>query len=136
MTKNYVTYVPMCFKKNINCVMKYPKNDTFTRIPKSNMPPLDPDEFGDTGNYSIFGDNIFMGAFRTSDYFNRIWRSVDRGRNWTAGQWFTTNVSLVPRWAFTDANNGMVLRGISSGTEKPLITTDGGTTWQESTPSV
>jgi hypothetical protein len=105
--------------------------NTFIRLPSTNVPHLDPDELGDTGNYMILGDNIFMNAFRTSDYSNRIWRSVDRGRNWTAGEWFSTNDVLVARFTFTDANNGMVLRGVANETQKPLITTDGGASWHE-----
>jgi hypothetical protein len=105
--------------------------NTFIRLPSTNVPHLDPDELGDTGNYSIVGDNIFMMAFRSTDFFSRVWRSVDRGRNWTAGEWFSTNDFFVPRFTFTDANNGMLLRGIADETQKPLITTDGGATWHE-----
>ena len=109
----------------------------FTRIPQSNLPQPDEGEFTQLGGFQVLGDNLFM----TNYYFNgetgeikwRIMRSTDRGRTWTSGEWFNNGELFEARFAFTDADNGMVHRGWGTIDKKsPLYTTNGGATWHES----
>lgn len=111
--------------------------NTFTRIPQTNLPRPDVGEYTNLGNFQVLGDNLFMETY----YFNpesfylqkRIMRSTDRGRNWTLGAWAETGDVFETRFCFSDANNGMMLRGIGTlDMKSPLYTTDGGASWQES----
>jgi hypothetical protein len=107
--------------------------NTFNRLPQSNLPQSIENEYFWGGDYQILGDNIFMTSFNFVTGEWRMIRSTNRGRNWTAGEWFATpNFKFELRFAFTDANNGMALNGIGTTTQKPLYTTNGGATWHES----
>jgi photosystem II stability/assembly factor-like uncharacterized protein len=111
--------------------------NTFSRIPQVNLPRPDADEFTNLGNFQVLGDNLFLETYQfdpQSFYLNkRIMRSTDRGRNWTLGAWVNTGDIFETRFRFTDANNGMILRGIGTlDMKSPLYTTDGGATWKES----
>ena len=105
---------------------------TFTRLPQNKLPQPLATEFTFGGDYQILGDNIFMTCY---DYVANAWRimrSTDRGQSWTSGAWIAfANNYFELRFAFTDANNGMILRGIGKDIQKPLYTTDGGATWLE-----
>lgn len=105
---------------------------TFLRLPQTNLPRPLADEFPVQDQYQILGNTLFIANIDGSNGLWRIMRSVDNGRNWTAGAWFSTEDFFEPRYVFTDANNGMVLRGIGTQTQTPLYTTDGGETWHES----
>ena len=107
---------------------------TYTRLSQTNHPRMGQTEFPILADFQVIGNTFF---FWSNDYVTdewRVWRSLDRGRNWTAGEIFTTgNVpGFTPRLAFTDNNNGLLLRGIGNNYLKPLYTTDGGATWKES----
>jgi Domain of unknown function DUF11/Secretion system C-terminal sorting domain len=111
--------------------------NTFTRIPQTNLPRPDADEYTNLGNFQVLGDNLFLETY----YFNpesfylqkRIMRSTDRGRNWTLGAWAETGDVFETRFCFSDANNGVMLRGIGTlDMKSPLYTTDGGASWHES----
>jgi photosystem II stability/assembly factor-like uncharacterized protein len=111
--------------------------NTFTRIPQSNLPRPEDGEFANSGIYQVLGDNVFLENYlfnpATGDIKWRIMRSTDRGRNWTSGEWFNRGELIEARFCFTDANNGVVLRGLGTNDMKsPLYTTDGGATWHES----
>ncbi len=106
---------------------------TFTRIPQTNLPRPTETEYNWGGDYQILGDNIFMAVVDYTTGAWRMMRSIDRGRNWTSGEWFNIEFDgFELRFAFTDANNGMALSGIGKGSQKSLYTTDGGATWHES----
>jgi hypothetical protein len=111
--------------------------NTFTRIPQTNLPRAKENDFTNLGLYQIIGDNIFMQTYNlnpaTNDLKWGLLRSVDRGRNWTPTAELVPNDPFEPRFCFSDANNGMMMRGIGTIDNKsPLYTTDGGLTWQES----
>jgi photosystem II stability/assembly factor-like uncharacterized protein len=111
--------------------------NTFTRIPQTNLPHARENEFTNIGIYQILGNNIFMQTyifnFETGETKWGLLRSTDRGRNWTSSAEIVPNDFFEPRFSFSDANNGMVMRGIGTIDNKsPLYTTDGGATWQES----
>ena len=105
--------------------------NTFTRVPQTNLPRLIETEYATNKNAQIIGNTIFITKV---DYSNGNWgilRSTDRGRNWTSGDWIAEDFFEL-RYAFTDANNGMALRGIGANSRNPIYTTDGGATWHES----
>ncbi len=123
-----------CDPDSLGMVVMYTTNggNTFTRLPQTNLPRINPDEeFGLINEFQVVGNTIFMDIYNFVTDEHRYWRSTDRGRNWTAGKLFSTSTAFTPRIAFSDANNGMLLRGINTTTTKPLYTTDGGNTWNE-----
>jgi photosystem II stability/assembly factor-like uncharacterized protein len=122
---------------SLGLVIMYTTNggNTYTRVPQTNVPPIDAaNEFALIGEYQVVGNTIFISItnFNTNQF--SVWRSIDRGRNWTAGAWFETGTApgFTARYAFSDANNGLLLRGIHNTSQKPLYTEDGGKTWHES----
>jgi photosystem II stability/assembly factor-like uncharacterized protein len=119
---------------NLGMVVMYTTDggNTFTRLPQTNLPPINPaEEFGIINEFQVIGNTIFMDVFNFVTGEDRYWRSTDRGRNWTSGKSFFSSTIFTPRVAFSDANHGMLLRGINTTTEKPLYTEDGGSTWKE-----
>ena len=107
---------------------------TYTRLPQTNHPRMDDTEFPIIGDYQVLGNTFFFWSlnFVTEEW--RVWRSLDRGRNWTAGARFHTGTvsGFTARITFTDNNNGLVMQGIADNHHKPLYTEDGGATWKES----
>ncbi len=106
---------------------------TWTRVPSANIPtPLASDEYGTVGYFTANGNNIW---FTTTK--GRIFRSTNKGLNWTAASTpLGLNVTLT-NLAFRNASNGFV-SGIDPGTQADVglyKTTDGGATWTLSTAS-
>lgn len=104
---------------------------TWTRVPSANIPtPLASDEYGTVGYFTANGNNIW---FTTTK--GRIFRSTNKGLNWTAASTpLGLNVTLT-NIAFRDANNGFVT-GVDPSTQADVglyKTTDGGATWTLST---
>lgn len=100
---------------------------TWTRVPSANIPtPLATDEYGTVGYFTANGNNIW---FTTTK--GRIFRSTNKGLNWTAASTpLGINVTLT-NIAFRDANNG-IITGINPSTQADVglfKTTDGGSTW-------
>jgi photosystem II stability/assembly factor-like uncharacterized protein len=123
-----------CDPDSLGMVVMYTTNggNTFTRLPQTNLPRINAaEEFGLINEFQVVGNTIFMDVYNFATGEDRYWRSTDRGRNWTEGAPFSTSTIFTPRVAFSDENNGLLLRGIGSTTEKPLYTQDGGNTWQE-----
>ena len=106
---------------------------TYTRLPQSNVPLMDAkkDVFIIGGNFQVFGNTVFTTSVDITTGLWRVWRSTDRGRNWTAGEPFDSGDVFIPRVIFSDANNGLILRGHASTTTHSFYTDDGGATWQE-----
>ncbi len=99
---------------------------TWTRVPKANLPASEPDEYGAT--YRVDGDRIW---FMTTN--GRMFRSRDRGRSW---QFSNTNYfGATFNIAFADTAVGIyggfdfVNNSIGLG-----LTQDGGVTWTDITP--
>lgn len=106
--------------------------NTFSRVPQTNLPYINAaEEFGLINEFQVIGNTVFMAIYNFVTGEERYWRSLDRGRNWTSGAGYSNNTIFTTRIAFADNNNGMLLRGISNTTERPLYTTDGGNTWKE-----
>lgn len=119
---------------SLGMVMMYTTNggNTFTRVPQTNLPHINPvEEFGLINEFQVLGNTVFMAVFNFVTGEERYWRSLDRGRNWTSGASYTNASIFTTRIAFSDNNNGMLLRGIGDETKRPLYTTDGGNSWIE-----
>jgi photosystem II stability/assembly factor-like uncharacterized protein len=64
------------------------RGDSWNRVPRSNYPPSDSvcGEYGKVRCYSAYGDTVWFPTYYEdcSSKTNRIFRSTDRGYNWTA----------------------------------------------------
>ncbi len=123
-----------CDPDSLGMVVLYTTDggNTFQRLPQTNLPKINAaEEFGLINEFQVIGNTIFMVIFNFATGEDNYWRSTDRGRNWTAGARFSNHSIFTTRIAFSDSNNGMVLRGIGTSTIRPLYTTDGGASWQE-----
>jgi len=74
---------------------------TWTRTAQANIPANLSGEYGYTGMYDVFGDNIWFATNK-----GRVFKSTDKGQTWAVTQvsGFTDFSTL----AFNDANNGIV----------------------------
>lgn len=106
---------------------------TWTRVPSANIPAPLTNEYGYNGGYYSVGDAIF---FYTGK--GRIYKSVNKGLNWTAlatntiiSDFGSATVNGDMTWS--DANKGMIMRKTFSGTTPTGLTLhrtlDGGATW-------
>lgn len=99
---------------------------TWTRVPQANIPAPLSGEYGITGDYCAFGDNIWYGTNK-----GRIFRSTDKGVHWAATLLpFGTSQTVAPE--FVDAQHGIAYRSfLNVGLGDSLnVTSDGGATWQ------
>jgi len=99
--------------------------ETWTRVPQANIPAPTTGEYGITGNYCAFGDNIWYGTNQ-----GRVFYSTDKGFNWdVALTSFGATQTVAPE--FADAMNGIAYRSyLNMGIEPELsVTSDGGATW-------
>ena len=102
--------------------------ETWTRVVTGNIPlPSSSGEYGITGDYCAFGDNVWFGTNE-----GRVYHSIDKGLNWTAALTSFGNAEVVAP-EFTDALHGIAYRSyLNLGIEPALsITSDGGATWQD-----
>ena len=102
----------------------------WVRVPGANLPDPVPDisnpllngEFGFFNRQFVLGDTIWFGTDT-----GRIYKSIDKGLNWTVTQSPSTNF-VYDRITFSDANKGLLL--IYDNTSPSLYdTSDGGATW-------
>lgn len=99
--------------------------DSWTRVPEANIPAPVSGEYGITGNYDAYEDNIWWGTNK-----GRMYRSTDKGYNWEVVETPFGNTNVVQP-EFKDADNGICFRSyLDMGIEPTLnVTTDGGQTW-------
>lgn len=113
----------------------------WTRTPSINIAASATD-YGYTGKYYVSGNTIWFGTDG-----GELMRSTDKGLNWTK---FDTPISdfgggtdttSVAEFAFSDNNNGFILKETFDGLPSPTFlelelhrTTDGGATWTPVTP--
>jgi hypothetical protein len=95
----------------------------WVRTPDANIAPELTGEFGITDVFRAFGDSTLY--FGTN--LGRIYKTIDRGLNWTAAQ--TPFTDFIGNIAFRDANNGLCVSGGTVGSTDVAYTTDGGATW-------
>jgi len=101
--------------------------ETWTRVVTGNIPAPTSGEYGITGDYCAFGDNVWFGTNA-----GRVFRSVDKGLHWTVALTIFGNTETVAP-EFTDALHGIAYRSyLNLGIEPALnITSNGGATWQD-----
>lgn len=97
----------------------------WNRVPSSNIPaPLSSSEYGLTNSYAAVGDKIWFGTTQ-----GRIYKSNNKGYNWTVQTTpFATNV-YVNALAFKDSLNGLAIGVVGTSNAGIIKTTDGGLTW-------
>jgi hypothetical protein len=96
----------------------------WTRVPSANIPlPADSGEYGYVANFDVVGDVVWFGT-----NYGRIYRSVDKGLNWTVAQSPLNDFggeSENGSYTFTSATKGL----LSSNSGQLWSTTDGGENW-------
>jgi hypothetical protein len=101
-------------------------------VPKENIPPMLPNEgniFVSANNaHSQMGDTIWVGTSK-----GRVYRSTNRGQDWTVTETSLGSNAGINSLAFQDANNGLAVSSTDSNymvaTNKIAKTSDGGLTW-------
>jgi hypothetical protein len=93
---------------------------TWTRVPTGNIPAPLTGEYGYTNLHSVVGDTIWFGT-----NMGRVYRSIDKGMNWTVSATIFSDLGDVE---FTNSTDGIVR---SAGTAAIQSTTDGGLTWSD-----
>lgn len=98
---------------------------TWVIVPGANIPNAVTGEMGWTNVYEVVGNTIWFGTNK-----GRIFKSVDRGFNWTMTD---PGMGDCQRVTFSDQNNGIVQKiTYTSGVVTAFVTKvtyDGGTTW-------
>ena len=126
--------IAICDPDSIGAFFAYSTNGgtSFTRLPQSNVPRSIPNEAIFGGFHQVIGDVILQPSYNSATGAWRMWRSADRGRNWTAGEWQDEPSPFGPNIIFTDANNGFWIQGELTPNIRAFYTTDGGQKWQPS----
>jgi hypothetical protein len=100
--------------------------DSWTLVPGANIPAFLSGEYGYNGGNIVVGNTVWLPTNR-----GRILKSTDQGLTWTVTQAPLTDfggTAQSGRLAFSDANNGCLLKTV--GTNYTFYTTtNGGTTW-------
>ncbi len=101
--------------------------ETWTRVPTGNIPAPTSGEYGITGDYCSFGNDVWFGTNG-----GRVFHSSDKGLHWTAALTTFGSAEVVAP-EFTDALHGIAYRSyLDLGIEPNLsVTTDGGGTWSD-----
>jgi Secretion system C-terminal sorting domain len=103
----------------------------WNRVPALNIPAATAGEFGIVAHYNVIGDTIWFDTNK-----GRIYRSIDRGLNWTVsstGLVVPTNGAIDQ--CMTDHLNGIArLYTATTGVSTSFSTSDGGDTWTSFTP--
>jgi len=97
----------------------------WVRVPSANIPaPLSSSEYGLTNSYTAVGNKIWFGTTQ-----GRIYKSNNKGLNWTVATTPFSSSVYVNAIAFKDSLNGLAI-GVTGTTNAGIIkTTDGGNTW-------
>jgi len=105
--------------------------DTWIRVPETDIPAPTSGEYGITGNYCAYGDNIWWGTNA-----GRIYRSADMGYTWDVSLTAFGDTETVGSIMFNDmdgiAYKSYLNIAISDGLN---VTDDGGATWTEFSPT-
>jgi len=106
--------------------------DNWVRVPLANVPPPLNNEAGIVGHYNVIGDTVWFDTNK-----GRVYRSVDRGLNWTVS---STGIVVPVDGAidicFYNHLEGMVrLYNSTTGVNTVKHTADGGDTWTATTIS-
>ncbi|HRH65419.1 MAG TPA: T9SS type A sorting domain-containing protein [Bacteroidia bacterium] len=104
---------------------------TWIPVPGANIPPALNGEYGIVGHYNVHGDTIW---FDTN--VGRVFRSIDRGQNWTvASTGLTIPANNAMDICFYNNLDGLarVYNG-TTGANTMKVTHDGGDTWTTAVP--
>lgn len=103
----------------------------WSRVPAANLPPPALEDLSSPGRlYATMGDTLWVGVSGM-----RVYRSINKGLNWTVANTGITPVSgalrpMIRSISFTDALNGLVIYSHNQATNTVLYrTNDGGLTW-------
>lgn len=96
---------------------------TWTQVPGANIPNPVSGEFGVVGYQSIVGNTVWFGTNK-----GRIYKSTDRGLNWTVATCTPINNKYIQPF-FKDANFGLVMDKDAATTGFLAMSTDGGATF-------
>ncbi len=99
---------------------------TWTAVPVANIPNIVSGEFGIVDVYDAVGDTLFFGTNK-----GRIFKSVNKGLNWTAFQAQANTVSI-GRVVCKNSNEVVCSGAPTSGATTYRRTTNGGTSWTTS----
>ena len=113
----------------------------WTRVPQGSIPPLlNANEYSTVRSFFAKGDTLWFGSASSNDNDPvRVFKSVNRGLNWTASP-ITTLTGSISRLAFKDNNNGIAYNVKVNAARTDVIavnlirTADGGATWAPITP--
>jgi len=98
----------------------------WTRVPQANIPaPLNAAEFGIVNLYNVNGNTFWFGTNN-----GRMFKSTDKGLNWTVSVVSAVTTEAVIDVAFRTANEGIAIVADAGGTIFSFYkSTDGGATW-------
>jgi len=105
---------------------------TWTKVPKSNMPAALSGEYGYVSLFAVYGNTFWFGTNK-----GRVFKSTDRGLNWTVSN---TGMTEVTNLGFHNANDGVAtyVSYDSTGSINNFAmvkSTDGGRTWSTVSPT-
>ncbi|MBK7850972.1 MAG: T9SS type A sorting domain-containing protein [Bacteroidetes bacterium] len=104
---------------------------TWIPVPGANIAPAQNGEYAIVGHYVVMGDTIW---FDTNQ--GRVFRSVDRGQNWTVASTGITvpASSAIDLCFYTNLDGIARLYNSTTGANTMKVTHDGGSTWATATP--
>ena len=97
----------------------------WTKVAAENIPNPSPigEEYGYFNRYCVSGNTIWFGTNK-----GRIFRSTDKGVNWTVYQSPSTDFTL-DRFTFSDSNKGLLMKYDLFNATALYSTSDGGENW-------
>lgn len=95
---------------------------SWTRVPQTNIPLHLMNEASSANKHQVMGDTVWFGTNA-----GRVYRSVNRGQNWTVSSTGFGYSSIATDVAFSDGNNGIAVDFNNLDSLKQ--TTNGGLTW-------
>ncbi|NOU17654.1 MAG: T9SS type A sorting domain-containing protein [Bacteroidales bacterium] len=94
---------------------------TWSRVSSSKIPSNSTGEYGNVSYYSVYGNTVWFSTNK-----GRIYKSIDKGYNWTAYQTPITDASF--ELSFKDDNIGIIQRR-GTGSNPSYKTINGGQNW-------
>jgi hypothetical protein len=99
---------------------------TWTQVPGANIPANLSGEFGIVDYYDVYGGIIWFATNK-----GRVYKSIDKGHNWTVATVVSLPTTQAMKVHFLDANYGLAM--IENATTAAFVserrTLDGGATW-------
>jgi len=99
--------------------------DAWTRLPSANIAPMLEGEYAYTRCLTVTGNTVWFGTNK-----GRMYKSTDRGLNWTAFQTPLTDFNGGTNFAFANDNDGIMI----TSDYTYYTTSNGGVTWTSTFP--